>query len=171
VNENERPIPVAVSEPPTPSGLQPPPSTASATPQPREPAAPPPAAPRDTESAPAGPRVLEGAARSSVRYDNGRPETHQLREMPGRVLSAQPHIPRLVVTFERSHSLDADRRRLSDLVDLLERHKGTDRFVIVLESTGQPRYELEFPNSYTRICKELTNELNLRLGSKRWHLE
>jgi hypothetical protein len=76
-----------------------------------------------------------------------------------------------MVTFQRSHSLDADRKRMSDLVDLLEKYKGTDRFVILVEAFGQPRYQLEFPNSYTRICRELTDELSLRLGPKRWYLE
>jgi hypothetical protein len=75
-----------------------------------------------------------------------------------------------VITFRRSHSLDADRKRLSDIVDLLEKHKGTDRFIIVVEATGQPRYQLEFPNSYTRICRELKNDLNNRLGANCWHL-
>jgi hypothetical protein len=106
-----------------------------------------------------------------VQYDPNALQPHQLRETPARPPASQPPVERLVVTFQRSHSLDADRRRLSDLVDLLEKYKGTDRFVILVEATGQPRYQLEFPNSYTRICKDLTNELGLRLGPKRWYLE
>ncbi len=43
--------------------------------------------------------------------------------------------------------------------------------MIVVEATGQPRYQLEFPNSYTHICKELKNELTQRLGGSCWHLE
>ena len=85
--------------------------------------------------------------------------------------SPGPKTTRLLVTFRRSHSLEGDRRRLSDLVDLLERHKGTDRFVIIVEAPGQPRYQLDFPNSATRICQELKNELSQRLGAGFWRVE
>jgi len=78
---------------------------------------------------------------------------------------------RLHVTMRRSHSLEADRRRLSDLVDLLEKYKGTDRFVIVIESPGEASYQLDFPNSYTCICKELRAELSQRLGVNHWRVE
>jgi DNA polymerase III subunit alpha len=85
------------------------------------------------------------------------------------IMPAAP--PRLVVMFRRSHSLDADRKRFSDIIDLLEKYPGTDHFVIIVEATGQPRYQLEFPNMYTRICRELKNELTLRVGAQCWHLE
>ena len=85
--------------------------------------------------------------------------------------SPGPKTTRLLVTFRRSHSLEGDRRRLSDLVDLLERHSGADRFVIVVEAPGQPRYQLDFPNSTTRICQELKNELSQRLGAGYWRVE
>jgi len=77
----------------------------------------------------------------------------------------------LHVTMRRSHSLEADRRRLSDLVDLLEKYKGTDRFVIVIESPGEASYQLDFPNSHTCICKELRAELSQRLGVNHWRVE
>ncbi len=85
--------------------------------------------------------------------------------------SPGPKGTRLLVTFRRSHSLEGDRRRLSDLVDLLERHKGSDRFVIIVEAPGQSRYQLDFPNSATRICQELKNELTQRLGAGYWRVE
>jgi DNA polymerase-3 subunit alpha len=85
--------------------------------------------------------------------------------------SPGPKATRLLVTFRRSHSLEADRRRLSDLVDLLESHKGSDRFVIIVEAPGQSRYQLDFPNSVTRICQELKNELSQRLGGGYWRVE
>jgi len=78
---------------------------------------------------------------------------------------------RLHVTMRRSHSLEADRRRLSDLVDLLEKYKGTDRFVIIIESPGRASYQLDFPNSQTCICKELRAELSQRLGVNHWRVE
>ncbi len=82
-----------------------------------------------------------------------------------------PRSPRLHVTMRRSHSLDADRRRLSDLVDLLEKYRGTDRFVIMIEAPGEASYQLDFPNSYTCICKELRAELSQRLGVNHWRVE
>jgi DNA polymerase III subunit alpha len=85
--------------------------------------------------------------------------------------SPGPKTTRLLVTFRRSHSLEGDRRRLSELVDLLERHRGGDRFVIIVEAPGQPRYQLDFPNSTTRICQELKNELSQRLGAGYWRVE
>jgi DNA polymerase III subunit alpha len=85
--------------------------------------------------------------------------------------SPGPKTTRLLVTFRRSHSLEGDRQRLGDLVDLLERHRGADRFVIIVEAPGQPRYQLDFPNSTTRICQELKNELSQRLGAGYWRVE
>ena len=82
-----------------------------------------------------------------------------------------PAAQRLRVTMCRSHSLDADRRRLSDLVDLLEKYEGTDRFIIMIEAPGQASYQLDFPNSQTRICKELRAELSQRLGVNHWRVE
>jgi DNA polymerase-3 subunit alpha len=76
----------------------------------------------------------------------------------------------LRLTFRRSQSLEADRRRLSDLVDLLSRYPGEDRFVIVVEAGANARYELDFPNNRTGICRELTVELGQRLGTGNWQV-
>jgi DNA polymerase-3 subunit alpha len=127
--------------------------------------------PESRPATPTPPPAPEPVPEGPVRYGDSRPQSQAVRESPGHVPAPQPQLQRLTLTFQRSHSLDADRKRLSDLVDLLEKYEGTDRFAIVVEATGQPRYQLEFPNSYTRICKELTNELSLRLGPKRWRLE
>ncbi len=85
-------------------------------------------------------------------------------------VSAQPGPgPRtLRLTFRRSHSLEADRRRLGELVDLLEKYQGDDRFEIIIEAQGNARYQLAFPNNRTRICRTLQNELSLRFGSGAW---
>ncbi len=101
-------------------------------------------------------------------------EQPRAERMPPDVTPEPPVLPRpqrLHVTMRRSHSLEADRRRLSDLVDLLERYKGTDRFVIVIESPGEASYQLDFPNSHTCICKELRAELSQRLGVNHWRVE
>ncbi len=51
--------------------------------------------------------------------------TPMLRERPLEPAPAAPPAPpRLVVCFRRSHSLDADRKRLSELVDMLEKVPG-----------------------------------------------
>lgn len=74
----------------------------------------------------------------------------------------------LRLTFRRSHSLEADRRRLGELVDLLEKYQGDDRFEIIIEAQGNARYQLAFPNNRTHICRTLQNELSLRFGSGAW---
>lgn len=83
-----------------------------------------------------------------------------------------PAAPRtLIVFFRRSHSLDADRKSLSALVDLLEHYPGDDKFEIILEANGHARYQLSFPNNRTRICRELQLELTQRLGTGSWKVE
>lgn len=83
--------------------------------------------------------------------------------------AAAPGGPRtLRVTFRRSQSLEGDRHRLSELVELLSRFQGEDRFVIVVEAAGIARYQLDFPNNFTRVCRELQQELVTRLGTGSW---
>jgi DNA polymerase-3 subunit alpha len=61
----------------------------------------------------------------------------------------------LTVSFRRTQSLETDRRRLGELVDLLVRYPGDDRFEIVIEAGRGARYHLDFPNNHTRVCTEL----------------
>jgi DNA polymerase-3 subunit alpha len=75
------------------------------------------------------------------------------------------------ITFRRSRSLDADRRRLAELVGLLSRFEGEDRFEIVVEANGTARYQLDFPSNRTRVCRELQAELTQRLGAGAWRVE
>jgi DNA polymerase-3 subunit alpha len=74
------------------------------------------------------------------------------------------------ITFRRSQSLEADRRRLSELVDVLSSYAGEDRFEIVVEANGSARFQLEFPNNRTLICRELQAELTQRLGAGGWKI-
>ncbi len=76
----------------------------------------------------------------------------------------------ITLTLRRSHSLEADRRRLTELVDLLTRFQGTDRFEIIVEANGRRRYRLDFPNHHTHICRELLAELAQRLGAGAWQV-
>jgi len=75
------------------------------------------------------------------------------------------------ITFQRSRSLDADRKRLAALVTLLSRYAGDDRFQIIVEANGSACYQLDFPNNHTRICRELEDELTQRLGVGGWKVE
>jgi DNA polymerase-3 subunit alpha len=119
-------------------------------------------------AAPAAP-----ASAPPVQPGNG--ELPVLRESPP-VLSVLPvleetRLPRsrtARVTFRRSRSLEADRHRLYDLVQLFARFEGEDRFEIVVEAKGSALYQLDFPNNHTRICRELKALLDQRLGSGAW---
>jgi hypothetical protein len=75
------------------------------------------------------------------------------------------------IVFRRSRSLDADRRRLFDLVQTLSGFEGQDRFEIVVEANGAVRYQLDFPNNRTRICRELKSMLDQRVGPGAWTVE
>jgi hypothetical protein len=75
------------------------------------------------------------------------------------------------IVFRRSRSLDADRRRLSELVQTLSGFDGQDRFEIVVEANGAVRYQLDFPNNRTRICRELKSMLDQRVGPGAWTVE
>jgi hypothetical protein len=73
--------------------------------------------------------------------------------------------------FRRSASLDADRRRLAEIVDILSRRPGEDRFEIIVEANGSTRWQLDFPNNRTRVCPELQAELTQRLGQGNWKVD
>ena len=86
--------------------------------------------------------------------------------------SPEPPRPRVLrLTFRRSQSLDADRKRLAELVAVLSKYEGDDRFEIVVEANSHARYQLDFPNNHTRICRELQGELTQRLGQGGWKIE
>jgi hypothetical protein len=83
-----------------------------------------------------------------------------------------PPPPRtLRITFRRSRTPAGDRRLLGELLDLMAKYPGEDRFVIELLGKKQERYQLEFPSSYTHVCRELQNDLVQRLGPNCWQIE
>jgi DNA polymerase III subunit alpha len=108
------------------------------------------------------PRMTGYNGQPQVAYTGGSAQPTALNVPPA------PGPRTLRLTFRRSHSLEADRRRLSELVDLLEKYQGDDRFEIVIEAQGNARYQLAFPNNRTRICRTLQNELSQRFGSAAW---
>ena len=91
---------------------------------------------------------------------------------PALPAAPQPAGPRTVkLLFRRSHSLEADRKRLADLVALFDKYPGEDRFEILVEANGVPSYALDFPNNHTHVCRELQSELSQRLGAGGWKVE
>jgi DNA polymerase-3 subunit alpha len=91
--------------------------------------------------------------------------------------NADPQPPRapagpktLRLTFRRSASLDGDRKRLAEIVDLLSRYDGEDRFEVIVEANGSARWQLAFPNNHTRVCPELQAALTQRLGAAGWQV-
>ena len=94
---------------------------------------------------------------------------------PGPVSRTQPTAPagprNVRITFRRSQSLESDRKRLSDLLDMLAKYEGEDRFVIIIEANATARYQLDFPNNHTRWCRELQVELTQKYGAGAWQIE
>ncbi len=56
-------------------------------------------------------------------------------------------------------------------MDVLSKYQGDDRFEITVEANGSARWQLDFPNNRTRVCKELQAELTQRLGPGGWKVE
>jgi hypothetical protein len=121
-------------------------------------------APADTRPVVAEParqelEMTETADQQSVAPDGATPTAPE---------SPEPRKRTARIIFRRSRSLDADRRRLLELVQTLSGFAGEDRFEIVVESNGAERYQLDFPNNHTRICRELKTILDQRLGPGAW---
>ncbi len=103
-----------------------------------------------------------------------RPATTDRRRQPLSAYplpSAAPAPQTLKLTFKRTASLENDRKRLNDLLDVLGKYPGDDRFEIIVGANGGPRYQLAFPNNRTRVCRELQGELTQRLGAGTWQVE
>lgn len=100
-----------------------------------------------------------GASRTSAEGANALSVTRVAPSLRPRTLS---------ISFRRSHSLEADRKRLAELVAVLDKYPGEDRFEIIIEANGHARFQLAFPNNHTRICRELQAELTQRLGAGGW---
>ena len=95
-------------------------------------------------------------------------------ELPGATTNPKSEIrnPKSIkLAFRRSASLGADRKRLAEIVDVLSKYQGEDRFEIIVEANGSARWQLDFPNNRTRVCRELQAELTQRLGPGGWKVE
>lgn len=135
------------------------------------------AASAPTASKAVSPEQPSAAQRQAVSLATTAPPPNPPRLQNPGATSAAPSVPQAAtprtvkLNFRRSHSLDADRKRLADLVALLDRYPGEDRFEIVVEASGAASYVLDFPNNRTRFCRELQAELSRRLGAGGWKLE
>lgn len=73
-----------------------------------------------------------------------------------------PTAPRLLrIRFERRHNGEDDSRRLTEVVQILRRYTGRDRFVIRLGD----EFECAFPNDTTGYCPALVTDLERLLGA------
>jgi hypothetical protein len=103
----------------------------------------------------------------SIAHSSTRPLAHS--STPPRLKADAPRT--VHITFRRSASLDADRKRLAEIVDVLSKYEGQDRFEIVVEANGSARWQLDFPNNRTRVCSKLEAELAQRLRPGGWKVE
>ncbi|HEX9115238.1 MAG TPA: DNA polymerase III subunit alpha [Anaerolineae bacterium] len=153
--------------------VSPPPATNGgrvANGKPGETSAPPAAATGSAPSRPAGPDGDGGSALPATGWQ-------EPAAVPPSATSPHPSVVELPghrtlrITFRRSSSLDADRRRLAALVETLGRYPGQDRFEIIVEAAGIARYQLDFPNNFTGFCAKLENELTEHVGPGGWRAE
>jgi hypothetical protein len=151
------------AEPPSPALAATPPSLFTAEPPSSAPAAAPSlfAVEPTPESTDAQKELAPAAGSSAYPLPSAAPSAYPLPS------AAQT----LKLTFKRTANLENDRRRLNDLLNLLGKYPGDDRFTITVEANGGPRHQLDFPNNHTRICRELQGELTQRLGVGTWQVE
>ncbi|RME81243.1 MAG: DNA polymerase III subunit alpha [Caldilineae bacterium] len=105
------------------------------------------------ESRPAGTNSAAGKTEPA-------PSVTTTREAIGE--SAPPR-HRIRVFLELTGSRDMHQRRLKQVVSILQRYEGADRFCLVVHDP-RGRVELDFPNDTTRYCMELASELQSLLG-------
>lgn len=63
------------------------------------------------------------------------------------------------ITLRRTGNPSSDFERLSSLHKVLKTEKGSDDFVVVLESDGRDKVELAFPNEHTRLTSSLRQQI------------
>jgi hypothetical protein len=70
------------------------------------------------------------------------------------------------ITLRRTGNNVSDFEKLSHLHQVLRMEEGSDEFVVVLESTGQKRVELAFPNERIRFTSNLRREIASIVGGE-----
>ena len=70
------------------------------------------------------------------------------------------------ITLRRTGNNVSDFEKLSHLHQVLRTEDGSDEFVVVLESAGQKRIELAFPNERIRLTSSLRREITSIVGDE-----
>ena len=70
------------------------------------------------------------------------------------------------ITLRRTGNNVSDFEKLSHLHQVLRTEEGSDEFVVVLESAGQKRVELAFPNERIRFTSSLRREITSIVGGE-----
>jgi hypothetical protein len=78
--------------------------------------------------------------------------------------STAPSPQELIINLNRSGDEQADKERLRRAYNLLTQFKGHDHFRLRLLGCKNGNLELTFPVSQTRLCSELTQQLESVLG-------
>ena len=163
-SDDELPPPPVDDAAPLPPGYVPPPPDDDGPP-PDEPAAP---------AAPAANGAPAAIKRNGNGHGNGWPsaggaglpgEKRPAREAP----AAPPR--RLVVTLRASGDKDRDNRLVRRVHGLLTSFHGADRFEFVVHEANGTRHQLRFPNSSTRWCDELAEQLAGLVGPEALKVE
>jgi len=76
-----------------------------------------------------------------------------------------PRYQHLYITFRRTADQEQDKRRLSELYNLLVGYEGNDRFSFVMAGPNG-KLQLDFPNASTGYCPNLANALDRLVGSR-----
>ncbi|UCC62547.1 MAG: DNA polymerase III subunit alpha [Anaerolineae bacterium] len=76
-----------------------------------------------------------------------------------------PRYQHLYITFRRTADQEQDKRRLSELYNLLVGYEGDDRFSFVMAGPNG-KLQLDFPNASTGYCPNLANALDRLVGSR-----
>ena len=91
-------------------------------------------------------------------------------EPPAAIANPQPAIrnPKFVrLAFRRSASLDADRKRLAEIVDVLSKYQGDDRFEITVEANGSSPLAARFPEQSDARMQGTSGGVDAAVGTRR----
>jgi len=135
-----------------PPSLEPPPPMAMESPGPYVPRSAPPSARGNGNGRRDRAAPRKAAMKASRSPDMTAPHTPPPPEPPSPPATAY-------ITLRRTGNPSSDFERLSSLHKVLKTEKGSDDFVVVLESDGRDKVELAFPNEHTRLTSSLRQQI------------
>ncbi|MCD6284329.1 MAG: hypothetical protein J7M39_00265, partial [Anaerolineae bacterium] len=137
------------------------------------------AAAYDSQPAPSAPvtRGASGAASRSPSLAADAPAAPAGVTFPAvTALASEPLMPQppeppmppatVYITLRRTGNNISDFEKLSHLHQVLRTEDGSDEFVVVLESVGQKKVELAFPNERIRFTSSLRREITSIVGGE-----